>query len=227
MDELVKELKKIYIEKLAKAYPLQRILVFFIYLLGRSILDDSTGKSFIEFLGSFKIEGFQKLFLTTTIGDLCVATVLTFLTIKIYGFINKLFFMHLSDQKGFLDSVEVWKARTEKIVTSPENNRILALEIRKRIEAKKKTIINFHLMGEVLLSVSIVLLFSLASPNNIDFIFFLLCLLSILLIQRNAYIFYLRKILPEIVSEVTLLRGDFSHQKVFVDELAENNEASR
>jgi len=227
MDELVKELRKIYVEKLTKSYPLERVLIFFVYLLGRCLLSVNRREAFVKFIFSFQIDKFKKILPIITIGDCLIAFFLVFLTIKIYWLIKRSAFMHLSRQKGFSDSIALWKQRTEEVISSKaEYNKTLVSDIRKRIDSKRKDVINLHLLGEVLLSLSIVILISLTAFNNKDFAAFLLCLLSIVIIQRKAYIIYLKNILPELVSEATFIQKDFSHQKVFTDEFTENGNVS-
>jgi len=227
MDELVKELRKIYVEKLTKSYPLERVLIFFVYLLGRCLLSVNRREAFVKFIFSFQIDKFKKILPIITIGDCLIAFFLVFLTIKIYWLIKRSAFMHLSRQKGFSDSIALWKQRTEEVISSKaEYNKTLVSDIRKRIDSKRKDVINLHLLGEVLLSLSIVILISLTAFNNKDFAAFLLCLLLIVLIQRRAYIIYLKNILPELVSEATFIQKDFSHQKVFTDEFTENSNVS-
>jgi len=227
MDELIKDLRKIYVEKLTKSYPLERVLIFLVYLLGRCLLSVNRREAFVEFVFSFQIDRFKKILPIITIGDCLIAFFLVILTVKIYWFIKRLTFMHLSRYKGFSDNIARWKQETEQVISSKaEHNKILVSDTRKRIDSKKKGVINLHLIGEVLLSLSIVILISFTTFNSKDCVAFLLCLLAIVLIQRGAYLIYLKDILPQIVIEKTFTQKDFSHQEVFTDEFTENNDVN-
>ncbi|EKU98100.1 hypothetical protein Lepto7375DRAFT_7361 [Leptolyngbya sp. PCC 7375] len=84
--------------------------------------------------------------------------------------------------------------------------------LKKRIDIKVSKVIRFHLYGEVLTSVGLVVLISLKTFQVLDCIVFLLIALGVVWLQRYVYIFYLSNLLPELVTKTALLGEEYTHQ---------------
>lgn len=228
MDELVKELKNIYIERIANIYPPQRILVFFAYLFFVCILKTKPSDvSLIDTLMSFEVKESLPLLSSSTFGDIFRAAAFTLIILLVYKQIKKKVFLHFSEQKGFFEITSRWSENTKKVVSPKhEYNQAIAESIRKRINKKKKSITSLHFWGELLLSISSCLIVGIYPFHRVDVIASFSLFIIVLVIQRRAYIFYLKKMLPELVSEAVFLGGEFSHQQVFLKEFEEETSAS-
>ena len=223
---LIEEVKKFYFNNLSNIYPPQTTIIIFINLIGLIILRSKTNTSLIKSIDSTKIIELTKLLTQSTIGDFIKSLFLTFLSFTLYFYIKKYFFFHLSKIKGFPNDIKQWEKNYKENYKflNEEEKKNKVNKITDKINLEKKKVISLHLIGQILLSIKILVIINIIkSINRIDIISIILISIPILIIQRETYLYYLRKLLPKIIAKHTLLeKEDFSHKKAFSDEFHEN-----
>lgn len=226
MNDLAASLKKIYIEKLTKTFSPEKLLIFFILLLGLFYIGTNSKEgSFVVYVREIRFEDLLNKktgpIAELTIGNIFFASILTYINSVIYQWIKRISFSYLSSTKGFDADIRRWVRRTQDL--APEGTRYdteFMKTLRARINSSVSHIISRHLWGEVFLSIFTVILISLKTFNIIDLVFCMSLAILIAWLQRYTYVFYLTNVLPEMVSEATFLGVDFSHSRFLEEELS-------
>jgi hypothetical protein len=229
MDDLAASLKKLYIEKLTKAFSLEKLLTFFIFILSVFYLSSAPSDgSFVKHIQSIKFEELLNKdsgpLSELTIGDIVFAVFLTFLNSLAYKWLKRTSFSYLSRKRGFESVIRKWIDKTQNLaIEGVRYDTEYMTILRKRIDEKVSHVIFLHSWGEVLLGITSIVLVSLKTFNRNDFVFCLVLAVMMLWLQRHVYIYYLVNVLPEMVSELTFLGESFTHQKFFDREVSKKN----
>ncbi len=219
MDDLIAELKRLYIEQLTNTLAPHKVLIFIFDLLGIIELQNNQKTSIVlgilhaEVVRIFDIESGPLS--KALIMDLLLSIGLAILTLFFYKILRNFFFGRLSQQNRF---GEYAKRLTEnaKREMNPEKivNLLIVKDLEKEIKKKKAAIIQMHSWGEVFMAFTWISFLGLVFRKDLfDFISCLVTLLVILWLQRRSFFYYIKSLVPLITTEKAFLDQEFKFEE--------------
>lgn len=221
MDDLVQRIYDKYIEDLVAIIELQKIITFLIYLsLTVFLLQDEKMSIWfnvinLNFKDFFDIK--SEFWNSLKIGNIALSLALSLMTGYVYSFIkNRCFILlaRIKNPNNYLDQLR------SMIITSLTGNKEIDLalvkEWSKDLPDRKRKIARMHILGEIILSISIGSMIGFVFNKTwLDIVFFIVFIIISLLIQWQSYLYFLRKVVPIYLPQDLLFGINISAKEAF------------
>jgi hypothetical protein len=219
MDELIKFIKEKYIEDIVSPLDLHKVVIFFVSLLALELLPSSSHKGesvWVALMYSniyMVLDPTSKLWAGLIVLDLVLAISMTLSVSASYSKIKALSFQRLSsiqDINTYISNVTNRISRT--FTGNVAVDLVLVKDISKDLPKRRKTLIGFHIFGEFFLAFSLISATSTVKGglNAIDLAVFCISIIIVFILQWQAYLYYLEKVIPLALPEKFLRERKFT-----------------
>lgn len=216
MDDLIKFVKEKYIDELIAPLDFHKIIIFLFFLatIKLTLSKNYIGSVWLEIgtiniLNIFDIE--SEIWKNTVIFHILTAIILTLALTPIYSNLKSIFFQIFANIKKLDDYVHNLSKKISKSLTRNQSlNLILIKDISKDLDIKKKKLIRLHIFGEIYSSCFVISIIGLITKINlIDFTFALAFLALVIYSQFQAYLYYIKTIIPLALPKKIIMEGKF------------------
>lgn len=211
MDELAKAIQSKYVEDLTAKYPLHRFLILFLFIVSFYVY--SNDNNFIKgirdlnvgFLFDFK----NGVLSSTSVFQIMLCLALTRLTSYLYQKISKKIFFKMAQLGSFESYTNNLKEKLEVLKTENKLlNFFLSKDISQELEKKRVKLKCININGEYSLAIALPMLYGIYNWNLIDYVVFILVLISFIFTQFISFRYYVEQFMPSYVTEKILLGAD-------------------
>lgn len=218
MEELAKNIQHRYITDITSKYPIHRFLCLYIYLFSFYIYYTKQDSRLLLTIHDIKIQflfDFEKGLLSqTSIYQLIIAVIMTFITARISTTIKNFSFKKISS----LSNLDLYLLKLTKTINNakPENNAIaysLTSDVSKQLDIKRALLRGKQTLSELALTFIICLLIGITNMIFYDWLLIVIGCFFIIFIQWEAFKIYISEFLPYFVAEQLLLGKEVTLSK--------------
>lgn len=217
MDDLIKFIKEKYIEDLVSPIDLHKLIIFFAFVGSLSLaIDECYSRSVWLEIGSTNVKEIfnfeSKLWINITIFQILLSIILTSIIGPVYSKLKSDFFQTFSKIAKLNEYVTRLTRKIGERLTGNQALDLMLIEgFSQDLGIRKKKLIRFHTWGEVCICCLLISILGLAKRfNPIDLSLAFAFLITMILIQWRAYLYYIEKVLPVALPEKMLEDGKFN-----------------
>lgn len=217
MEELAKKVQQRYVDDITARYPLHRFICLYLYLLAFYIYYIKKDARLISSIREIKVDflfDFDKgLIAQTTLFQLLVGIIMTFITAAISSRVKRKSFEVLSSLKDFDGYVVKLKRNINNASQSSVAAFTMTTDISRQLDLKRVTMRAKQAVSEIVIALMICMLIGIAKMNPVDWLLVLGGASIVVVAQWESFKVYISEFLPYFVAEQSLLGKDVTFSK--------------